>query len=100
MSTVSVGGGGGALGGDGDDDGRGTRVRGVIAPLESQRAVRTREHAKPALVVHIAQERSGASDGYLALAHAPACAHRMHFRATRGLNLRTLAVRRFALRHG
>ena len=29
MSTVSVGGGGGALGGDGDDDGRGTRAKGV-----------------------------------------------------------------------
>ena len=48
----------------------------------------------------IAQEQSGASDGYLALAHAPACAHRMHFRATRGVNLRTLAVRRFARCHG
>ena len=76
------------------------KLRGVIAPLGSQRAVLAREHAKTDLVVHIAQERSGASDGYLALAHAPACAHRMHFRATRGVNLRTLAVRRFARCHG
>ena len=59
-----------------------------------------REHAKTALAVHIVQGRSGASAGYLALAHAPACAHRMHFRATRGVNLRTLAVRRFARCHG
>ena len=79
---------------------QGGGVRGVIAPLGSQRAVLAREHAKTELVVHIAQERSGASDGYLALAHAPACAHRMHFRATRGVNLRTLAVRRFARCHG
>ena len=72
-----------------------------MAPLEeSQGAVRTREHAKTALAVHIVQGRSGASAGYLALAHAPACAHRMHFRATRGVNLRTLAVRRFARCHG
>ena len=75
-------------------------IRRGLAPLESQGAVRTREHAKTALAVHIVQGRSGASAGYQALAHAPARAHRMDFRATQGVNLRTLAVRRFARCHG
>ena len=61
-------------------------LRGVLAPLESQGAVCTREHAKTALAVHIVQGRSGASAGYLALAHAPACAHRMLWAETKRKN--------------
>ena len=70
-----------------------------MAPLESQgavHAVRTREHAKTALAVHIVQGRSGASAGYQALAHAPACAPTADGLSgdAGGVNLRTLAVLR------
>ena len=78
-----------------------TCSKGVFGPpRKPQGAVRTREHAKTALAVHIVLGRSGASAGYQALAHAPACAHRMDFRVTQGVNLKTLAVRRFARCHG